>query len=150
MTWRPEPPVASVEHLVEAMKNSSKTGFCLGFKKNLLLWNSTLIQQLSCELFQSLFLVDVQFPNFILFLILFLPSQVPITFLPRDRGDYAQFWDLECHPVSEPQQKTRIRFQLCGTVRTHLFVLWSGNQTPYWEQMCFCRKGVAGGKLFTF
>lgn len=41
--------------------------------------------------------------------------QVPFTFLPRDRGDYAQFWDLECHPVCEPQQKTRIRFQLCGT-----------------------------------
>ncbi|XP_072317794.1 centrosomal protein of 192 kDa isoform X2 [Eucyclogobius newberryi] len=41
--------------------------------------------------------------------------QVPVTFLPRDRGDYAQFWDLECHPVSEPQQKTKIRFQLCGT-----------------------------------
>ncbi|XP_026149203.1 centrosomal protein of 192 kDa isoform X2 [Mastacembelus armatus] len=41
--------------------------------------------------------------------------QVPVTFLPRDRGDYAQFWDLECHPVSDPQQKTRIRFQLCGT-----------------------------------
>ncbi|KAM8869260.1 centrosomal protein of 192 kDa isoform 2-T6 [Spinachia spinachia] len=41
--------------------------------------------------------------------------QVPFTFLPRDRGDYAQFWDLECHPVSEPQQKDRIRFQLCGT-----------------------------------
>ncbi|XP_069392693.1 centrosomal protein of 192 kDa isoform X2 [Paralichthys olivaceus] len=41
--------------------------------------------------------------------------QVPITFLPRDQGDYAQFWDLECHPVSEPQQKTRTRFQLCGT-----------------------------------
>ncbi|KAK6325938.1 hypothetical protein J4Q44_G00015820 [Coregonus suidteri] len=41
--------------------------------------------------------------------------QVPITFLPRDRGDYAQFWDLECHPVAEPQHKTRIRFQLCGT-----------------------------------
>ncbi|XP_074538794.1 centrosomal protein of 192 kDa isoform X2 [Halichoeres trimaculatus] len=41
--------------------------------------------------------------------------QVPVTFLPRDRGDYAQFWDLECHPVSEPQQKARIRFQLCGT-----------------------------------
>ncbi|XP_041648930.1 centrosomal protein of 192 kDa isoform X2 [Cheilinus undulatus] len=41
--------------------------------------------------------------------------QVPITFLPRDRGDYAQFWDLECHPVTEPQQKARIRFQLCGT-----------------------------------
>ncbi|XP_032374126.1 centrosomal protein of 192 kDa isoform X3 [Etheostoma spectabile] len=41
--------------------------------------------------------------------------QVPITFLPRDRGDYAQFWDLECHPVFEPHQKTRIRFQLSGT-----------------------------------
>ncbi|XP_047188931.1 centrosomal protein of 192 kDa isoform X1 [Scophthalmus maximus] len=41
--------------------------------------------------------------------------QVPITFLPRDRGDYAQFWDLECHPVSEPQLKTRGRFQLCAT-----------------------------------
>ncbi|XP_068998191.1 centrosomal protein of 192 kDa isoform X2 [Embiotoca jacksoni] len=41
--------------------------------------------------------------------------QVPVTFLPRDRGDYAQFWDLECHPASEPQQKNRIRFQLCGT-----------------------------------
>ncbi|KAK2844107.1 hypothetical protein Q5P01_010766 [Channa striata] len=41
--------------------------------------------------------------------------EVPITFLPWDHGDYAQFWDLECHPVSDPQQKTRIRFQLCGT-----------------------------------
>ncbi|XP_061571947.1 centrosomal protein of 192 kDa [Cololabis saira] len=41
--------------------------------------------------------------------------QVPVTFLPRDKGDYVQFWDLECHPVSDPQQKSRIRFQLCGT-----------------------------------
>ncbi|KAK3551397.1 hypothetical protein QTP70_016635 [Hemibagrus guttatus] len=41
--------------------------------------------------------------------------QVPFTFLPRDGGDYAQFWDLECHPVTKPQQKSRIRFQLCGT-----------------------------------
>uniref|UniRef100_A0A3P8XCT1 Centrosomal protein 192 n=1 Tax=Esox lucius TaxID=8010 RepID=A0A3P8XCT1_ESOLU len=41
---------------------------------------------------------------------------VPVTFLPRDRGDYAQFWDLECHPVVEPQNKNRIRFQLCGVV----------------------------------
>ncbi|XP_072251046.1 centrosomal protein of 192 kDa [Leuresthes tenuis] len=41
--------------------------------------------------------------------------QVPVTFLPRDRGDYVQFWDFECHPVSEPQRKTRIRFQLCGS-----------------------------------
>ncbi|XP_062847530.1 centrosomal protein of 192 kDa [Trichomycterus rosablanca] len=40
---------------------------------------------------------------------------VPVTFLPRDGGDYAQFWDLECHPVSKPQQKSRVRFQLCGT-----------------------------------
>lgn len=54
-------------------------------------------------------------------------SQVPITFLPRDRGDYAQFWDLECHPVSDPQQKTRIRFQLCGTVRTVELFLFSLN-----------------------
>ncbi|KAB5586795.1 hypothetical protein PHYPO_G00005640 [Pangasianodon hypophthalmus] len=41
--------------------------------------------------------------------------QVPFTFLPRDGGDYAQFWDLECHPGTKPQQKSRIRFQLCGT-----------------------------------
>ncbi|XP_075896846.1 centrosomal protein of 192 kDa isoform X3 [Nelusetta ayraudi] len=40
---------------------------------------------------------------------------VPVTFLPRDTGDYAQFWDLECHPLSDPLQKNRIRFQLCGT-----------------------------------
>ncbi|XP_059423364.1 centrosomal protein of 192 kDa isoform X2 [Carassius carassius] len=41
--------------------------------------------------------------------------QVPFTFLPRDRGDYAQFWDLECHPTARPQHKSRVRFQLCGT-----------------------------------
>nr|XP_057909656.1 centrosomal protein of 192 kDa isoform X3 [Doryrhamphus excisus] len=41
--------------------------------------------------------------------------QVLITFLPRDRGDYAQFWDLECHPLSEPQLKSQIRLELCGT-----------------------------------
>ncbi|XP_036441100.1 LOW QUALITY PROTEIN: centrosomal protein of 192 kDa [Colossoma macropomum] len=41
--------------------------------------------------------------------------QVPVTFLPRDGGEYAQFWDLECHPVSKPQCKSCIRFQLCGT-----------------------------------
>ncbi|XP_041963410.1 centrosomal protein of 192 kDa isoform X1 [Alosa sapidissima] len=41
--------------------------------------------------------------------------QVPFTFLPRDEGDYAQFWDLECHPVGEQKQKSRLRFQLCGT-----------------------------------
>ncbi|XP_073728008.1 centrosomal protein of 192 kDa isoform X2 [Misgurnus anguillicaudatus] len=41
--------------------------------------------------------------------------KVPFTFLPRDRGDYAQFWDLECHPAAKPQHKSRVRFQLCGT-----------------------------------
>ncbi|XP_016143024.1 centrosomal protein of 192 kDa-like [Sinocyclocheilus grahami] len=40
--------------------------------------------------------------------------QVPFAFLPRDRGDYAQFWDLECHPTAKPQHKSRVRFQLCG------------------------------------
>uniref|UniRef100_A0A8C8DU98 Centrosomal protein of 192 kDa n=1 Tax=Oryzias sinensis TaxID=183150 RepID=A0A8C8DU98_9TELE len=40
---------------------------------------------------------------------------IPVTFLPRDKGDYVQFWDLECHPVCQPQQKTTIRFQLSGT-----------------------------------
>lgn len=59
----------------------------------------------------------------VLALILFMSCQVPITFLPRDRGDYAQFWDLECHPVSEPQRKSRVRFQLCGTVRIPLLPL---------------------------
>uniref|UniRef100_A0A8D3AEX9 Centrosomal protein 192 n=1 Tax=Scophthalmus maximus TaxID=52904 RepID=A0A8D3AEX9_SCOMX len=48
--------------------------------------------------------------------------QVPITFLPRDRGDYAQFWDLECHPVSEPQLKTRGRFQLWPQEGDHTLV----------------------------
>ena len=44
------------------------------------------------------------------------PPQVPVTFMPRDRGDYAQFWDLESHSVTDPQHKTRNRFQFCGTV----------------------------------
>ncbi|XP_009290389.2 centrosomal protein of 192 kDa isoform X3 [Danio rerio] len=41
--------------------------------------------------------------------------KVQFTFLPRDQGDYAQFWDLECHPAAKPQHKSRVRFQLCGT-----------------------------------
>ncbi|TRY60767.1 hypothetical protein DNTS_029619 [Danionella cerebrum] len=41
--------------------------------------------------------------------------KVQFSFLPRDHGDYAQFWDLECHPASKPQHKSCIRFQLCGT-----------------------------------
>lgn len=35
-------------------------------------------------------------------------------FLPRDRGDYAQFWDVECHPLKEPHLKHTLRFQLSG------------------------------------
>ncbi|XP_066435610.1 centrosomal protein of 192 kDa isoform X2 [Eleutherodactylus coqui] len=40
--------------------------------------------------------------------------KVPVTFFPRDKGDYTQSWDLECHPVSEPHLKYKVRFQLCG------------------------------------
>ncbi|XP_073535087.1 centrosomal protein of 192 kDa isoform X2 [Phyllobates terribilis] len=40
--------------------------------------------------------------------------KVPVTFFPRDKGDYTQSWDLECHPVSEPHLKQKVRFQLCG------------------------------------
>lgn len=65
----------------------------------------------------SIFLVGKDSGHFLKHVVLY---QVPITFLPRDRGDYAQFWDLECHPVSETQQKHRIRFQLSGMVRTDL------------------------------
>ncbi|KAM5222019.1 centrosomal protein of 192 kDa [Ctenodactylus gundi] len=41
-------------------------------------------------------------------------QKVSITFLPRDKGDYAQFWDVECHPVKEPHLKHTLRFQLSG------------------------------------
>ncbi|XP_066102895.1 centrosomal protein of 192 kDa isoform X2 [Saccopteryx bilineata] len=41
-------------------------------------------------------------------------QKVSITFLPRDKGDYAQFWDVECHPLKEPHMKHTLRFQLCG------------------------------------
>nr|XP_058895835.1 centrosomal protein of 192 kDa isoform X3 [Kogia breviceps] len=41
-------------------------------------------------------------------------QKVSITFLPRDRGDYAQFWDVECHPLKEPHLKHTLRFQLSG------------------------------------
>ncbi|XP_041421390.1 centrosomal protein 192kDa L homeolog isoform X2 [Xenopus laevis] len=40
--------------------------------------------------------------------------KVAIHFFPRDKGDYAQFWDLECYPVSLPHLKHKVRFQLCG------------------------------------
>ncbi|XP_061851976.1 centrosomal protein of 192 kDa isoform X2 [Colius striatus] len=41
-------------------------------------------------------------------------DKVAITFLPRDQGDYSQFWDLECHPVEKPSCKHKLRFQLSG------------------------------------
>ncbi|NWX87377.1 CE192 protein, partial [Nothoprocta pentlandii] len=41
-------------------------------------------------------------------------EKVSLTFLPRDRGDYSQFWDLECYPVENPPRKHKLRFQLSG------------------------------------
>ncbi|KAM7320461.1 hypothetical protein ACRRTK_020904 [Alexandromys fortis] len=41
-------------------------------------------------------------------------QKVSIMFLPRDGGDYAQFWDVECHPANEPHMKHTLRFQLSG------------------------------------
>lgn len=41
-------------------------------------------------------------------------QKVSITFLPRNRGHYAQFWDVECHPIKEPHMKHTLRFQLSG------------------------------------
>ncbi|XP_058412722.1 centrosomal protein of 192 kDa isoform X5 [Diceros bicornis minor] len=41
-------------------------------------------------------------------------QKVSIMFLPRDRGDYAQFWDVECHSLKEPHMKHTLRFQLSG------------------------------------
>ncbi|XP_072324522.1 centrosomal protein of 192 kDa isoform X1 [Scyliorhinus torazame] len=41
-------------------------------------------------------------------------EKLPITFMPRDKGDYSQFWDLECRLAAEPHMKHKIRFQLHG------------------------------------
>uniref|UniRef100_A0A8B9BU17 Centrosomal protein 192 n=1 Tax=Anser brachyrhynchus TaxID=132585 RepID=A0A8B9BU17_9AVES len=41
-------------------------------------------------------------------------EKVALIFLPRDSGDYSQFWDLECHPVEKPSWKHKLRFQLSG------------------------------------
>ncbi|XP_068955575.1 centrosomal protein of 192 kDa [Petaurus breviceps papuanus] len=41
-------------------------------------------------------------------------QKVAITFLPRDRGNYAQFWDVECYPSAAPHMKHTLRFQLSG------------------------------------
>uniref|UniRef100_A0A8C4UAM3 Centrosomal protein 192 n=1 Tax=Falco tinnunculus TaxID=100819 RepID=A0A8C4UAM3_FALTI len=43
-------------------------------------------------------------------------EKVAVIFLPRDKGDYTQFWDLECHPVEKPSWKHKLRFQLSGAV----------------------------------
>ncbi|XP_010186384.1 PREDICTED: centrosomal protein of 192 kDa-like, partial [Mesitornis unicolor] len=42
-------------------------------------------------------------------------EKVAVIFLPRDKGDFSQFWDLECHPVEKPSWKHKLRFQLSGT-----------------------------------
>ncbi|KAH0617835.1 hypothetical protein JD844_016465 [Phrynosoma platyrhinos] len=41
-------------------------------------------------------------------------EKVVVTFLPRDRGHYSQFWDLECHPLHNPHLKDKHRLQFCG------------------------------------
>ncbi|XP_004684025.1 PREDICTED: centrosomal protein of 192 kDa [Condylura cristata] len=41
-------------------------------------------------------------------------QKVSVTFLPRGRGNYAQFWDVECHHLKEPHLKDTLRFQLSG------------------------------------
>ncbi|XP_031802528.1 centrosomal protein of 192 kDa isoform X1 [Sarcophilus harrisii] len=41
-------------------------------------------------------------------------QKVAITFLPRDRGNYAQFWDVECFPSAASHMKHTLRFQLSG------------------------------------
>ncbi|KAK2514309.1 Cep192 [Columba livia] len=42
-------------------------------------------------------------------------DKIAIMFLPRDKGDYSQFWDIECHPVEKPSWKHKLRFHLSGT-----------------------------------
>uniref|UniRef100_A0A8C0EJ04 Centrosomal protein 192 n=1 Tax=Bubo bubo TaxID=30461 RepID=A0A8C0EJ04_BUBBB len=45
-------------------------------------------------------------------------EKVAVVFLPRDKGDYSQFWDLECHPVEKPSCKHKLKFQLSGGAKT--------------------------------
>uniref|UniRef100_A0A663LUB9 Centrosomal protein 192 n=1 Tax=Athene cunicularia TaxID=194338 RepID=A0A663LUB9_ATHCN len=45
-------------------------------------------------------------------------EKVAVVFLPRDKGDYSQFWDLECHPVEKPSWKHKLKFQLSGGAKT--------------------------------
>ncbi|XP_009865877.1 PREDICTED: centrosomal protein of 192 kDa-like, partial [Apaloderma vittatum] len=41
-------------------------------------------------------------------------EKVAVIFLPRDKGDYSQFWDIEYHPVEKPSWKQKITFQFSG------------------------------------
>ncbi|XP_078254195.1 centrosomal protein of 192 kDa isoform X2 [Rhinoraja longicauda] len=41
-------------------------------------------------------------------------EELPISFMPRDKGDYAQFWDLEYRLVADPHIKNKVQFQLHG------------------------------------
>ncbi|XP_043543637.1 centrosomal protein of 192 kDa isoform X1 [Chiloscyllium plagiosum] len=41
-------------------------------------------------------------------------EKLPIMFMPRDKGDYSQFWDLECRLAAQPHRKHKIQFQLHG------------------------------------
>ncbi|XP_007487810.2 centrosomal protein of 192 kDa isoform X2 [Monodelphis domestica] len=41
-------------------------------------------------------------------------QKIAITFLPRDKGNYAQFWEVECYPSAEPHMKHALRFLLSG------------------------------------
>lgn len=40
--------------------------------------------------------------------------KIPVSFSPRDSGDYTQYWEMESHPLAEPQSKHSLRFHLCG------------------------------------
>ncbi|XP_051879657.1 centrosomal protein of 192 kDa-like [Pristis pectinata] len=41
-------------------------------------------------------------------------EELPIIFMPRGRGEYVQFWDLEYHLSAQPHMKHKIQFQLHG------------------------------------
>ncbi|KAG8133444.1 hypothetical protein E2320_011241 [Naja naja] len=41
-------------------------------------------------------------------------EKIVVSFLPRDKGHYSQFWDLECHPLHEPHLTDKYRLQFCG------------------------------------
>ncbi|XP_078543611.1 centrosomal protein of 192 kDa [Lissotriton helveticus] len=41
-------------------------------------------------------------------------SKIPVSFSPQESGEYTQYWEMESHPLAEPQSKHRLRFHLCG------------------------------------